>query len=149
MSKNANWRLWMGFLLILLAPFFFFLLFDTLRGAFWISIVLIVFGVVLLADGWRRASDQPELYRGKVAKVVLGVLALLMIGVFAFGKYMMGQAYSEAKNAPRVGDKAPEFALTDSSGRKVTIAQLLATPVAAGAARAPRGVLLVFYRGYW
>lgn len=149
MSKNANWRLWMGFLLILLAPFFFFLLFNTLRGAFWISIVLIVLGVVLFADGWRRASAQPELYRGKVAKIVLSVLSLLMIGVFAFGSYMMRQAYSEAKNAPHVGDKAPEFALIDGSGRKVTIAQLLATPVSASAGRVPRGVLLVFYRGYW
>lgn len=149
MSKNANWRLWIGFLLILLAPFVYFPFFDRLRGALWISIVLIVAGILLLVDGWRRASAQPELYRGRVAKVVLGVLSILLIAVFALGNYMMRQAYSQAKNAPRIGDKAPEFALVNGSGRKFTIAQLLAMPVSAGATRAPRGVLLVFYRGYW
>src|SRR5579859_7376008 len=110
MSKNANWRLWVGFLLILLAPFVYFPFFDRLRGAFWISMAFFLIGILLLADGWRRASTQPELYRGRVARIVLGVLSVLLIAVFSLGNYMMRQAYSEAKNAPRVGDKAPEFA---------------------------------------
>jgi peroxiredoxin len=40
----------------------------------------------------------------------------------------------------RVGQRAPEFALSDVNGKAVTLAQLLA---------GKRSVLLVFYRGYW
>jgi peroxiredoxin len=47
-----------------------------------------------------------------------------------------------------VGDKAPEFALIDGSGRKVTMAELLGAPLPSGATKT-RGVMLVFYRGYW
>ena len=148
-AKAWNWRLWLGFVIVLLAPFAFFLLFETVRGAFWISVALFVVAIVLLAGGLRRAFAQPESYRGKIAGPILSVFAVVMIGLFGFGNYMMRQAYSQARNAPRVGDKAPEFALTDTSGRKVTIAQLLSTSLPAGAARTPHGVLLVFYRGYW
>jgi hypothetical protein len=149
MSKSWNWRLWAGFVLALLAPFAYFSLFEKLSFAFWISVAAFVIAIVLLAEGLRRAYAQPDAYRGKIAGPILAILALGMIGVFSFGIYMMGQAYSKAANAPRVGDKAPEFALTDATGRKVSIAQLLATPLAGGASSAPRGVLLVFYRGYW
>ena len=43
--------------------------------------------------------------------------------------------------APRVGQKAPDFTLVDSTRHQVSLAQLLAS--------SPRGVLLIFYRGYW
>jgi len=43
--------------------------------------------------------------------------------------------------APHVGQKAPDFTLLDSNGKSVTLTALLAS--------SPRGVLLVFYRGYW
>ena len=149
MSKSWNWRLWVGFVVALLAPFGYFSLLEKISFAFWISIAAFMIAVVLLADGLRRAYAQPDAYRGKIAGPILAILALGVIGLFSYANHMMGQAYSKAANAPRVGDKAPEFALTDATGRKVTIAQLLATPLGGGAALAPRGVLLVFYRGYW
>ena len=132
----------------MLAPFGYFSLFETVPGAFRMSVAVLIVGIVLLADGVRRAFAQPDSYRGKIAGPILATLALLVVGAFGYAGYMMKQAYSKAPNAPHVGDKAPQFALTDSSGRKVTMAQLLSTPLA-GATQAPRGVLLVFYRGYW
>jgi len=149
MQKSWNWRLWIGFIVALLAPFGYFSLLEKISFAFWISVAAFVIAIVLLADGLRRAYAQPEAYRGKIAGPILAILALGVIGLFSYANHMMGQAYAKAANAPRVGDKAPEFLLTDASGRKVDIAQLLAAPLAGGAARAPRGVLLVFYRGYW
>lgn len=149
MQKSWNWRLWIGFIVALLAPFGYFSLLEKISFAFWISIAAFMIAIVLLADGLRRAYAQPEAYRGKIAGPILAILALGVIGLFSYANHMMGQAYAKAANAPRVGDKAPEFLLTDASGRKVDIAQLLAAPLAGGAARAPRGVLLVFYRGYW
>jgi peroxiredoxin len=44
--------------------------------------------------------------------------------------------------APAVGAKAPDFTLPDTNNRPVTLAQLLAAP-------GSKGVILVFYRGYW
>jgi len=39
-----------------------------------------------------------------------------------------------------VGQPAPEFALTDTGGKLVTLAQLR---------EGKRAVLLIFYRGFW
>ena len=139
MQKSWNWRLWIGFIVALLAPFGYFSLLEKISFAFWISVAAFVIAVVLLADGLRRAYAQPEAYRGKIAGPILAILALGVIGLFSYANHMMGQAYAKAANAPRVGDKAPEFLLTDAGGRKVDIAQLLAAPLAGGAARAPRG----------
>ncbi len=51
-------------------------------------------------------------------------------------------------NAPRAGQKAPEFTLPDAEGKPVKLSELLAAPPSRERAAAP-WVLLVFYRGYW
>jgi peroxiredoxin len=51
-----------------------------------------------------------------------------------------------AHGAPQVGRKAPEFTLRDTEGRPVSLSELLSTPLDG---KAPKGVLLVFYRGHW
>lgn len=145
--KSWNWRLWAGFACSLLALFGYFLLFEFTRMAFWISLLLCAVAVVFLIGGLRRAYSTPESYRGKVAGPILATLSILFIGLFGVGVYMMKRAYPVAHNTPRVGQKAPEFALTDSHGSPVKLAELLSAPLAG--AQAPRGVLLVFYRGYW
>lgn len=52
---------------------------------------------------------------------------------------------AESPNAPKVGEKAPEFTLPDTDGKPVSLAGLLKP--AAGGERS--WVLLIFYRGYW
>lgn len=49
-------------------------------------------------------------------------------------------------NAPKVGDRIPEFTLPDSTGKPVSLSELLSTPL--GEHKQP-WVLLIFYRGYW
>ena len=44
------------------------------------------------------------------------------------------------------GKKAPEFSLSDTNGKLVSLSELLTTPVDG---KTPKGVVLVFYRGYW
>jgi len=40
----------------------------------------------------------------------------------------------------------PPFSLPDATGKQVSLTELLTAPVNGSA---PKGVLLVFYRGYW
>ncbi len=50
-----------------------------------------------------------------------------------------------------MGTKAPDFTLPDKDGNPVTLSKLLASPAGFGSdtPQNPRGVLLIFYRGYW
>jgi len=146
-----NWRLWVGFLICLLSPFAFFSLFEITRSAVWISVALFVIAAVLIVGGLQRTYSAPESYRGRIAGPIVVTLSVLVMALFAFGMYEMKKAYPVAKNAPQVGQKAPEFALTDSNNKNVKLAELLSAPLSesSGSAPARRGVLLVFYRGYW
>ena len=69
---------------------------------------------------------------------VVGTFLLLSCGVFAQDK-MIVTAENAATNAFNVGDKLPEFALKDSSGKVVTSTELLKGG----------NVVLAFYRGSW
>jgi hypothetical protein len=60
-----------------------------------------------------------------------------------------GQLPALPKGAPKVGDKAPDFALPDTQNRTVRLSELLAGPAPGMAERKGTWVLLVFYRGYW
>jgi hypothetical protein len=55
--------------------------------------------------------------------------------------------------APQVGQQVPEFTLQDTSGKSVSLDQLLASSssgsLPAFQNRTPKAVLLIFYRGYW
>ena len=150
-SKASNWRLWVGFALALVAAFGYPLTFSITRSVFWIGLVLCIVALVLLVTGMKLAFAQPESYRGKVAGPILTTASVLMFVLFGVMSYMMPKAYSVARNAPRVGNKAPDFALVDTQGRPVTLAQLLSAPMpgSSNGSQASRGVLLVFYRGYW
>jgi len=149
-SKAWNWRLWAGFALALLVAFGYPLTFPITPRVFWIGLALCLIALMLLVSGLRRAFGQPESYRGKVAGPLLTTASVLMFVLFGAMSYMMPKAYSVARNAPLVGTKAPDFALTDTHGNPVTLSQLLsATPSSSPGSETPRGVLLVFYRGYW
>ena len=50
-----------------------------------------------------------------------------------------------SKGAPKVGEKAPDFTLPDSTGKPVKLSEF----IAAGNGAKGSWVLLVFYRGYW
>jgi hypothetical protein len=157
-NRNWNWRLWAGFGisvaalvgyvgLVLLSE-------DTPQvrpPLLFLGIVLVVCAVFFLISGLQRAFGQPESYRGKIAGPILSVLSLAVITLFGFFAVTLSKALPSAANTPKVGQRAPEFTLVDVSGHQVSLSELLATPMkdSSGTMRAPKGVLLVFYRGYW
>lgn len=150
-AKLWNWRLWTGFGVSILALLIYFSFFRETRAIFWPSLALFVVAVALLVSGWQRVRRDPQLYRGKMAGPVLAGLSLIVLALFSFVSYSVFKAFPAARNAPQVGQKAPEFMLQDSHGTPVSLAQLLTAPIpdASGTGHAPKGVLVVFYRGYW
>ena len=151
-TKLWNWRLWAGFGFSLLALVIYALLLLRTRSIFWVSLVLFALSATLLISGLKRGFAQPQLYRGaRIVALVLAAMSMLVLGVFAVGVTVAAKYFPAAAHAPQVGQKAPEFITVDSHGNSVALAQLLSTAMASssGVARTPKGVLLVFYRGYW
>ncbi|MBI3405064.1 MAG: redoxin domain-containing protein [Acidobacteria bacterium] len=56
-----------------------------------------------------------------------------------------GQLPPGPKNAPQIGQKAPDFTLPDSNGTPVKLSSFSSIPTGGK----PPWVLLIFYRGYW
>ena len=147
MKRSWNWLLWAGFVVAVLAPLAYFSLFETTKSAFWIAVALFALAITMLVVGVRRAYSTPEAYGGKVAGPILATIGVVILGGFVWVSFQMKKAYPIAQNAPRVGEKAPEFALVDGNNSQIQLAKLLARP--GEGTRAQHGVLLVFYRGYW
>ena len=149
-SRSWNWPLWVGFLLCLVALPSYFALFaryPVTRDIPWVNALLFFAGIVLLIVGLRRAYAQPQLYRGKIFGPILSLVSAVSVAFFCFVLYASRQLPA-SHEAPQIGAKAPGFTLPDTENRSVTLASLLATPMP-GTQLPPKGVLLVFYRGYW
>jgi len=151
--KRWNWTIWAGFLLSVLAflsyPFFF-VRYAATRNFPWANLLLFVVAGVLTVIGIRRAfaAGRPHPKRSKAAGVILGVLSALVLSFFVFSIFIMARWLPASAGAPRVGQKAPDFTLTDTTGKPVSLGDLLTAPDAVDG-KIPRGVLLIFYRGYW
>jgi hypothetical protein len=123
----------------------------------WLSLLLAVAAAILLAIGLKRALSRRIVYRGKVLSIALSGVALLLAAFSAFA-FVGTRKLPSADAAPQVGQKVPAFTLPDTSGKPVSLDQLLAAfPAPASSAasfapsqpRTPKAVLLIFYRGYW
>lgn len=113
----------------------------------WLSLGFALLALIFLVIGLARAFGQPQVYGGKALSVVVTVIALLPIGLTAFVSVVSRKLpYSTA--APQVGQRVPDFTLSDTSGKLVSLDQLLARP-SGSQAPPPKAVLLIFYRGYW
>ena len=150
-QRRWNWRVWAGFLLCLVAFASYFLLFDRFpvtRDVPWVNFLLFGTGVAFLFVGLQRAFRQPQEYRGKIAAPILGTLSLLVLGIFCFFIFYQARQLPASSGAPRVGQKAPEFVLADTSNQPISLSSLLSSPLSPSNTP-PKGVVLVFYRGYW
>jgi hypothetical protein len=153
-KRRSNWLLWLGFLTSVVAfvsYFLFFFQFPVTRDIPWVNYLLFAVAALFLAIGLRRAYARISLYRGKISGPILTVLSAAVLGVFCFTVLVESKHLPASTDAPHVGQKAPLFSLPDINGKPVSLSGLLATPIdaPAGSKRAARGVLLVFYRGYW
>jgi hypothetical protein len=150
-SRQWNWHLWAGFVLCLTAfasYFLVFVRFPVTRDVPWVNFLLFGTGIAFLSFGLKRAFGEPRQYRGKIAGSILSLLSLLSVGFFCFLIFYQTKELPASAGAPRIGQRAPEFLLPDSDNNPVSLSSVLSTPLENSQAP-PKGVLLVFYRGYW
>jgi len=141
MKRKWNWPIWLGFLTVIVGLFSygFFVQFPITRDFPWANLLLFGIGGALLLFGLFRAFGRPQVYRGKVYGSILTALALFLFAFFAYEIFYVLKQVPLSAQAPRVGEKAPEFALPDQNGKQTSLADLLS----------PNGAVLIFYRGHW
>ena len=143
MKRSRNLLIWAGFAVIPVAfisyiPFF--SLFAATRDVPWANYLLFLIGSALIAVGVGRAFRDPEHYRGKISGSILAALSVLLLALFVVTVTYYSKQIPSEETALGVNRKAPPFVLVDTSGNEVSSAYLL---------RNHRGLVLVFYRGYW
>ena len=155
MKRSWNAWLWLGFLVTwagLLTYLPIFAQFPLTRDFPWVNLLLAAVGLALLGFGLVRAFGKPQAYRGRIFGSVLAVLAIVGTGLFCWGTIYYARQLPASANAPGVGQKAPDFTLSDQDGKPVSLVDLLSpssTASTQSAAAKPGGALLIFYRGYW
>lgn len=143
MKRHRNLLSWAGFAVVLAAlvsyiPFF--TLFPATRDLPWANYLLFLIGGGLIAVGLRRAFRDPEHYHGKISGSILGALSVLLFAFFVVSVTWFSKQIPPSENALHISRKAPPFVLVDAVGKQVSSADLL---------KDHRGLVLVFYRGYW
>jgi hypothetical protein len=142
MKRRWNWPIWAGFVVVVtgLFSYVFFARFPVTRDFPWANFLLFGIGIALLLVGLFRAFGRPQVYRGKIFGSIFAAIAALVVALFSYEfLYVLRQVPASA-GAPHVGQKAPDFFLLDQNGRPVGLGDLLSNS---------RGVVLIFYRGFW
>ncbi len=141
MSRRRNLFLWLGFVVVLAGVFSYeyFAQFPITRDFPWLNFFFVGVGFALLVIGLFRAFGNPKLYRGKIAGSIMTVLSVCLVAFFSYAIFFLARDIPASTQAPRIGEKAPGFALPDQHGKQIALADLLS----------PNGVILIFYRGHW
>jgi hypothetical protein len=139
MPRPFNWQLWSGFALsvvALVSYFVFFARFPITRDVPWASMILFAIAIALLVSGLRRATER------RITAWIVTSFGILIFALFCFDIFIGAKWLPASSHAPAIGSKAPDFVLLDIHRTPVALSRLLAEP-------ATKGVLLIFYRGYW
>jgi len=149
MKIRFNWSLWLGLLLSVFALIsypFVFVRWPVTRDFPWANLLIFGLAAILMFIGVRQAFGAGRRRGARILSSFVAAVSLLILGLFIFSFFIASRWLPAAHGAPQIGQKAPTFSLVDTTGKTVSLSQLLAEPING---KAPRGVLLIFYRGYW
>jgi hypothetical protein len=149
-----NWPVWLGFVLSVVAfvsYFRFFARFPVTRNVPWANFLLFAASAAFLWAGLRQALEGAQPFRAEIVSSILTLLSVSIFGTFCFVIFHATRQLPTSPRSPRVGQKAPEFALRNTHGKLVSLSSLISAPLdpSSPSQNAPKAVLLVFYRGYW
>jgi len=147
-KPKFNWSIWMGVVLSIFAFLSYPLLFvnwPVTRDFPWANIALFVVAAFLLFVGIRRAFAPNRRRLSKIFSALGALLSVLVLGMFILVAFIGSRWLPASTRAPQVSQKAPDFTLNDTNGKHVSLTELL-QPINGKPAK---GVLLIFYRGYW
>jgi hypothetical protein len=141
--RRWNWPLWTGLALVLFALLSYFTLFARFpltRDVPWVNFILFAGAIALLVAGVRRAFSADSSAGPKIVGALVTIFGAAVVALFLFYLHF-SKTLPASHDAIAVGQKAPEFTMLDANRKPVSLDQLLS--------KSPRGVILVFYRGYW
>lgn len=148
-KPKFNWPIWVSVVLSIFAFLSYPLLFvnwPVTRDFPWANLALFVVAAVLLFIGIRRAFAPNRRRLSKIISALGAVLSVLALGMFILVAFIGSRWLPASTGAPQVSQKAPGFTLNDTNGKPVSLTELILQPINGKPAK---GVLLIFYRGYW
>jgi hypothetical protein len=151
--RRVNWPIWIALPLSIVTLFSYPLVFmrwPATRDLPWVNLLLLVLTVLAIVAGIRRAFAPGRRWFSRLAAVLMGGLSVAVLASFVYGVFVVARRLPESRGAPLVGQKAPDFRLPDTNRQLVSLSELLSAPIrSADRSQAARGVLLIFYRGFW
>src|SRR5205814_7482538 len=156
--RRLNWPIWLGLLLSFFAFFSYPLIFvnwATTRVFPWANLILFAIADVFIVIGVMRAFLPERRILSKIVGAVGAVLSGLVLIGFIFVAFIAPRQLPASANAPQLGQQAPPLTLTDINNTQTSLSDLLSQPIPSdraelvSSARPPKGLLLIFYRGYW
>jgi hypothetical protein len=153
-KRKWNWRIWAGLLTSVVALLSYVTLFykyPLTRDVPWVNFLMFAAGGALLFAGLRKAYVERQIYRGKIFGPIAATVSAGILGLFCYGIFYAAKQLPKSSEAPKPGQRAPDFTMVDSTGKSHSLSSLLSEPMEgpAGVETAPRAAILVFYRGYW
>jgi xanthine/uracil/vitamin C permease (AzgA family) len=146
--RPVNWPIWSSLPLAIATLYsypFVFVRWPITRDVPWVNLLLGAAAVTLAIAGVRRSFSRSWIARA--TGVVVAAATVAGVGLFVYNVLILARELPVSAHAPGVGQQAPEFTLPDLNNQPVSLTRLRTTPL--GGSRLPRGVLLIFYRGYW
>ena len=146
--RRVNWPIWLAFPLSVVALYsypFIFVRWAATRDVPWVNLMLGAAAAALAFIGVKRSFSRGWISRALA--VVVATASLAAVGLFIYKVLIVARELPMSAHAPAVGQPAPDFTLVDLNNEPVSLSSLRTKPLADR--RPPRGVLLIFYRGYW
>ena len=147
-ARRFNWQLWLALVLCPIAFLSYPFVFERwplTRDVPWVNLLIFAVAAVLLWRGVVRGFVPGRLRALRVSvAVMVAALSFGILASFVQTVFVLARNLPPSANAPRVGERVPDFVLPDEMGRPVSLADLIHADTQGIDGPGVRGVLLIF-----